>query len=36
MLTTANDIDDLGRITGQAFDAASGQFFAFVATPVAR
>ena len=36
VLTTANDIDDLGRITGQAFDTASGQFVAFVATPVRR
>jgi probable HAF family extracellular repeat protein len=36
VLTTANDIDDLGRITGQAFDTASGQFVAFLATPVRR
>jgi probable HAF family extracellular repeat protein len=36
VLTTANDIDDLGRITGQAFDTASGQYVAFVATPVRR
>lgn len=36
VLTTANDIDDHGRITGQAFDTASGQFVAFVATPVRR
>jgi probable HAF family extracellular repeat protein len=34
LITTANDIDDFGRITGQAFDADTGQFFAFVATPV--
>jgi probable HAF family extracellular repeat protein len=36
VLTTANDIDDLGRITGQAFDTASSRFVAFVATPVRR
>jgi probable HAF family extracellular repeat protein len=36
VLTTANDIDDSGSITGQAFDQASGQFVAFVATPVRR
>lgn len=34
VLTTANDIDDFGRITGQGFDAAAGQFVAFLATPV--
>jgi probable HAF family extracellular repeat protein len=34
VITTANDIDDLGRITGQAFDADTGQFVAFLATPV--
>ena len=34
LITTANDIDDFGRITGQAFDADTGQFFAFVAKPV--
>jgi probable HAF family extracellular repeat protein len=34
VITTANDIDDLGRITGQAFDPDTGQFFAFVAKPV--
>ncbi|MCP9485302.1 MAG: hypothetical protein MSC30_05550 [Gaiellaceae bacterium MAG52_C11] len=33
VLTTANDIDDLGRITGQAFDAETGRFVAFLATP---
>ena len=33
LITTANDIDDFGRITGQAFDADTGQFFAFVAKP---
>ncbi|HET8644560.1 MAG TPA: hypothetical protein VFO85_03670 [Vicinamibacteria bacterium] len=32
-LTIAADIDDLGRITGQAFDPASGTFVAFQATP---
>jgi probable HAF family extracellular repeat protein len=34
LITTANDIDDLGRITGQAFDPDTGQFFAFLAKPV--
>lgn len=34
LITTANDIDDFGRITGQAFDPDTGQFFAFLATPV--
>jgi probable HAF family extracellular repeat protein len=34
VITTANDIDDLGRITGQAFDPDTGQFFAFLARPV--
>ena len=34
VITTANDIDDFGRITGQAFDAETNQFFAFVAKPV--
>ena len=33
ILTTANDIDDRGRITGQAFDPAAGRFVAFLATP---
>jgi probable HAF family extracellular repeat protein len=33
MLTTANDIDDHGRITGQALDPATGEFVAFLATP---
>ena len=32
-LIYANDIDDRGEIVGQAFDSASGQFVAFVATP---
>jgi probable HAF family extracellular repeat protein len=32
-LTTANDIDASGRITGQAFDPMSGSFVAFVAQP---
>lgn len=36
VLTTANDIDDFGRITGQGFDDESGKFFAYVATPVWR
>lgn len=33
-LIAAYDIDDIGRITGQAFDAASGTFVAYVAKPV--
>ena len=33
LLTTANDIDDQGRITGQALDTGTGEFVAFVATP---
>jgi len=33
VLTTANDIDDFGRITGQGFDDDAGQFVAFLATP---
>jgi probable HAF family extracellular repeat protein len=33
VLTTANDIDDFGRITGQGFDDDVGQFVAFLATP---
>jgi probable HAF family extracellular repeat protein len=36
VLTTANDIDGLGRITGQAYDAAGGRFVAYVATPLRR
>jgi probable HAF family extracellular repeat protein len=32
LITTANDIDDFGRITGQAVDA-TGKFVAFLATP---
>ncbi|WP_226468659.1 hypothetical protein [Luteimonas panaciterrae] len=32
-ILTANDIDDFGRITGQAIDMASGTSVAFVATP---
>ena len=31
---TANDIDDLGRITGQGVDNATGRFIAFIATPI--
>jgi probable HAF family extracellular repeat protein len=34
VLLTANDIDDLGRITGQGFDADAGTFVAFLAAPV--
>lgn len=33
-LIAAFDIDDRGRITGQAFDDEAGEFVAFVATPV--
>ena len=33
-ILTGNDIDDTGRITGQAFDNATGTFVAFVAVPV--
>lgn len=33
-LITAGDIDDRGRITGQARDAITGRLVAFVATPV--
>ena len=32
-LLRARDIDDFGRITGQAFDPATGTFVAFIATP---
>ena len=32
-LCAANDIDERGRITGQAFQASTGQTVAFVATP---
>ncbi len=32
-LLRARDIDNFGRITGQAFDDATGTFVAFVATP---
>src|SRR5262245_13374481 len=32
-LCSANDIDDRGRITGQAFEASTGQTVAFVASP---
>ena len=35
-LTTADDVDDEGRITGQGYDAAGGQFVAYVAVPVRR
>lgn len=33
VLTSANDIDDRGRITGQAQDPATGEFLAVVMTP---
>ena len=32
-IISANDIDDDGRITGQAFDLATGTFVAFIAVP---
>ena len=35
-LIAAFDIDDRGRITGQAFDDEAGEVVAFVATPVRR
>ncbi len=34
VLIAAFDIDDFGRITGQAFDDETGTFVAFLATPV--
>lgn len=34
ILLSANDIDDRGRITGQAIDLATGTFVAFLATPL--
>jgi probable HAF family extracellular repeat protein len=33
VLTSANDIDDRGRITGQAQDPVTGEFLAVIATP---
>jgi probable HAF family extracellular repeat protein len=36
VLVAAFDIDDLGRITGQAFDDETGTFVAFIATPMRR
>jgi probable HAF family extracellular repeat protein len=33
VLIAVYDIDDLGRITGQAFDDEAGEFVAFLATP---
>jgi probable HAF family extracellular repeat protein len=36
VLIAAFDIDDFGRITGQAFDDEAGEFVAYVATPVRR
>jgi probable HAF family extracellular repeat protein len=33
VLIAAFDIDDFGRITGQAFDDEAGEFVAFLATP---
>ena len=32
-ITTVNDIDDAGRITGQGFDTLTGTYVAFEATP---
>ena len=34
VLTHAGDIDDTGRIVGQAFDPVAGVFVAYVATPI--
>jgi probable HAF family extracellular repeat protein len=34
VILSANDIDDSGRITGQALDNATGAFVAFIATPL--
>jgi probable HAF family extracellular repeat protein len=36
VLTTANDIDDFGRITGQGFDDDGPRFVAYLATPVRK
>jgi len=36
VLTSAKDVDDRGRITGQGQDVATGEFVAFVATPLVR
>jgi probable HAF family extracellular repeat protein len=36
VLIAAYDIDDFGRITGQAFDDEAGAFVAFLATPEGR
>jgi len=36
VLTTAQDINDLGEITGRAFDPDSGERPAFLATPIRR
>jgi hypothetical protein len=36
VLGAAFDIDDLGRITRQAFDDETGTFVAFLATPMRR
>lgn len=36
VLTTANDIDDFGRITGQGFDDDAPRFVAYLATPVRK
>jgi probable HAF family extracellular repeat protein len=36
VLIAAFDIDDFGRITGQAFDDEAGEFVAFLATPARR
>ena len=33
-LVAAFDIDDRGRITGQAFDDEEGAFVAYLATPI--
>jgi probable HAF family extracellular repeat protein len=36
VLTQAGDIDDLGRIVGQAFDPVARVFVAYVATPIGQ
>jgi len=32
-LIYANDVNDAGRIVGQAYDQSTGEFFSFVAVP---
>jgi len=33
LLIYANDVNDAGRIVGQAYDQGTGEFFSFVAVP---